>query len=190
MALLKPVTSVQRVFPGPQGGRGDKGSQGPPGAPGAQGPRGEAGAIGERGATGLTGAVGPMPKHERSGDRIRFEQEEGVWGNWINLAASGNSRPVGLGSPAPSDIIGLRDYIIEQVNILGTVEYTRLIDTVDNIKYIGEAEPGTGTSEAVWRIKRAEFLVAPDTDDIEIKWADGTTAFTATWDDRASYTYS
>ena len=197
-ALLRPVKSIQRVFPGPKGTEGRQGvegligatgAQGPVGAPGIQGERGDTGLPGEKGATGLTGPLGPMPKHERSGDRIRFEQEEGVWGKWINLStSSGNS--VGLGSPAPTDIIGLQAYIIEQVNILSAVEYTRLIDTVDNIKYIGEAEPGSDTSEALWRIKRAEFLVDPDTDDIEIKWADGTTAFTATWDDRASYTYS
>ena len=187
--LMKKVESIRRVFPGPRGPEGlsIKGEQG---LQGVRGDSGLEGLSGTQGVQGEAGPRGPMPRHQFDGNRIRFEQEEGTWGKWITIIAPSSSNNVGLGSPNPRDIIGLADYIAEQVNILSTVEYTRLIDTEDNIKYIGEADAGTDTASALWRIKRAEFMIDPDTDDIEIKWAEGTTAFTNTWDDRATYTYS
>jgi hypothetical protein len=67
------------------------------------------------------------------------------------------------------------------------VPYTRLIDTVGDIKYIGEATPGTAEGAALWRVKRVEFLVA---DDIEIKWAAGTSTFDKVWTNRLAESYS
>ena len=58
---------------------------------GPRGPVGEAGAAGKDGVDGTDGEqgpMGPMPKHQISGDRIRFEIEEGVWGNWMDLGGS------------------------------------------------------------------------------------------------------
>jgi len=52
--------------------------------------------------------------------------------------------------------------------------------------YIGEADPGTATTTAAWRIKRLEET-GPD---IVITWADGDSDFNNVWDDRASLTYS
>lgn len=68
-------------------------------------------------------------------------------------------------------------------------EYTRLIDTDGNYKYVGEALPGTVQSGATWRIKRIEFIGGND-DDIEVLWADGVSTFSKVWDDRATYIYS
>jgi hypothetical protein len=66
------------------------------------------------------------------------------------------------------------------------IKYDKLIDTVGNLTYIGEATPGSATSAAVWRIKRVDDKGA---DDLDIRWADGTADFTKVWDDRATFTY-
>ena len=52
--------------------------------------------------------------------------------------------------------------------------------------YVGEALPGTGESEAKWRIKRIEEVG----DDFNILWAGGDANFDNIWDDRATFTYS
>lgn len=54
-------------------------------------------------------------------------------------------------------------------------------------EYIGEAEPGSATSAAVWRIRK---LVYSGTQLTEILWADGNTKFDNIWDNRASLSYS
>jgi hypothetical protein len=73
------------------------------------------------------------------------------------------------------------------VGDIDVAEYTRLVDTAGVYKYVGEADPGTATSAATWRIKRVEFLAG---DDIEIKWAAGVNTFTEIWDNRAGLSYS
>lgn len=50
--------------------------------------------------------------------------------------------------------------------------------------YIGEAAPGTSEGAVLWRIKRLT------NSNNTITWADGTSAFTKEWDERASYSYS
>jgi hypothetical protein len=65
-----------RGIPGEQGEKGDKGEQG---EQGIQGPKGDKGEKGDR------GEVGPMPKHEWDGTRIRFERPDGSWGEWVDL---------------------------------------------------------------------------------------------------------
>lgn len=57
-------------------------------------------------------------------------------------------------------------------------------------EYIGEAWPGTATSEAKWRIKKMEYddgKYKPPTGQV---WADGEASFSKVWDNRASYSYS
>lgn len=68
--------------------------------------------------------------------------------------------------------------------------YTLLLDynSGSSPVYIGEAEPGTSTSEAKWRIRKIEYDA--NGNPISVKWADGTNSFTKVWDDRATYTYS
>jgi hypothetical protein len=61
-----------------------------------------------------------------------------------------------------------------------------LDDVGGGVTYIGEAVPGTATSDPNWRIKKL-IETAPD---LEIAWADGTAAFTKVWDDRVSLSYS
>ena len=60
------------------------------------------------------------------------------------------------------------------------------LDEVDtSTTYIGEAEPGSLTSNSVWRIKRI-IETGPDS---EITWADGDSDFDNIWDNRLSLTY-
>jgi len=66
------------------------------------------------------------------------------------------------------------------------VQYNRLIDFEAPYTYVGEALPGTATTEAKWRIKRIETVG----EDFNILWADGDANFNNVWDDRATFTYS
>jgi len=40
---------------------------------------------GARGLQGEPGPIGPMPRHEWEGTRLRFEIDVGVWGDWVDL---------------------------------------------------------------------------------------------------------
>lgn len=40
---------------------------------------------GDRGPRGFEGAIGPMPRHEWKDTQLRFEEEPGVWGKWVDL---------------------------------------------------------------------------------------------------------
>lgn len=73
---------------GPQGVQGRDGSQGPKGdvgSQGLQGFRGEQGPQGLEGPEGPQGPIGQMPRHKIKDDRICFEKEPGVWGEWITF---------------------------------------------------------------------------------------------------------
>lgn len=67
---------------GPQGPAGPTGPQGPTGATGAAG---ATGAQGPRGFTGADGLPGPTPTHQWSGTSLRFVQNTGAWGAYVNL---------------------------------------------------------------------------------------------------------
>lgn len=70
-----------------------------------------------------------------------------------------------------------------------TDKYTIKIeyDSSNNPVYIGEAAPGTETTEATWRIKKITYS---GSDIIAVEWASATTEFNKIWDDRAEYEYS
>lgn len=52
--------------------------------------------------------------------------------------------------------------------------------------YVGEALPGTLTSDAKWRIQ----LITPGASGVAITWAGGSNTFVNVWDSRASLVYS
>jgi hypothetical protein len=54
-----------------------------------------------------------------------------------------------------------------------------------NLEYVGEAQPGTATSAALWRIKRIDSTAG-----VVIQWADGNASFDNIWDNRESLIYS
>lgn len=55
------------------------------------------------------------------------------------------------------------------------------------LAYLGEADPGTATSSAAWRIKKLTF---GGDGDVTTEWADGDSSFNNVWDNRASLSYS
>jgi hypothetical protein len=59
-------------------------------------------------------------------------------------------------------------------------------DVGGGVAYVGEANPGSATSSASWRIKRITTLGL----DVTTEWADGDTDFDNVYDDRAILTYS
>ncbi len=61
----------------------------------------------------------------------------------------------------------------------------RVDDTVANTVYIGNAPIGSGSSGAVWQIKRLDTSSGVIT-----MWADGDSQFNNIWDNRASLSYS
>lgn len=76
--------------------------------------------------------------------------------------------------------------IIERLQIGMEKQYDRLVDTAGIYTYIGEADPGTSRSAALWRIKR----VYENGDDVEIIWANNSADFTFVWNNRTTYDYS
>lgn len=65
--------------------------------------------------------------------------------------------------------------------------YKTLVDAATaTVTYIGDANPGTATSAAEWRIRRLTEVG----DDVTVEWADGNDTFDNIWDDRASLSYS
>lgn len=72
--------------PGRDGERGERGLRGSKGERGQQGPRGE------------EGPSGPAPSHEWDGTKLRFEQPDGRWGEWVDLRGPRGPRgPGGVG---------------------------------------------------------------------------------------------
>lgn len=53
--------------------------------------------------------------------------------------------------------------------------------------YLGQADPGSSTAAAAWRIQKLTFGVDGD---LSSQWADGNSNFDNVWDNRASLSYS
>jgi len=66
-------------------------------------------------------------------------------------------------------------------------EVIRFVDKVDaTTSYIGQATPGTLTSESLWQVKKITVAGAITS----VLYADGNTLYDNEWDDRASLSYS
>jgi hypothetical protein len=73
---------------GPQGPQGVQGPMGPMGPEGPQGPPGEQGENGSQGIPGAQGTQGPIgltPEHQWFGTFLQFENQDGTWGDLVNL---------------------------------------------------------------------------------------------------------
>lgn len=68
---------------------------------------------------------------------------------------------------------------------VGPKDELQLIEQSGNYYYVGYALPGTATSAASWKIKRVDT-----SSPISIKWADGSTLYNKTWDNRATFNYA
>ncbi len=62
----------------------------------------------------------------------------------------------------------------------------QLDDIGGGVTYVGEADAGSATSAASWRIKE----ITETGPDISIIWADGDTNFNNIWDNRLVLSYS
>lgn len=60
-------------------------------------------------------------------------------------------------------------------------------DGSGNIEYLGEALPGSLTSESKWRIAKLAYSSGNMT---SMKYADSSTDFDKVWDNKATYTYA
>lgn len=83
--------------------------------------------------------------------------------------------------------ISKQDEIIAAIVANGSTNYKTLVDkATTNIIYIGKAPIGTSTGSGSWQIKKIDKTV---TDNVTITYA-AAGAFTATWTNRGSETYS
>jgi hypothetical protein len=205
--------------PGPVGEKGDPGEQGPRGEVGPQGPQGPPGEQGEKGEDGKDAEdYGPKFEELKKQFNTQVSKDQATINKNVDsqlrkltsIAGGGGSTKIMF----MDDVEPLRRDRIETDSILVfdavkqlfvaqefltvlnrlkaelEVQYDRLVDKDGVYIYVGEAAPGSNTSEAKWRIKRIEEGVGIDTGDFDIIWADGTAEFTKVWDDRATFTYS
>jgi len=60
-------------------------------------------------------------------------------------------------------------------------------DGANNLIYFGQADPGTATSAAAWQVRSFTYVGANLT---AVLYSNGSRAFNAIWDNRASLSYS
>jgi hypothetical protein len=200
---------------GPKGEKGDKGDtgpQGPRGDVGAQGPQGEPGKDGKDGLDAPKPNIEPyIQKISDQYGKLQSALVAKINMTLMNASAGGGSSGGGSTKILDNDDVEfkrlsevtenavlifdaakkkfvVRD-LLEFIQTIQTgveVQYNKLIDVDGNYTYIGEAVPGSAPGASVWRIKRVEQVGA----DINILWANGSSDFGKTWNDRISYTYS
>lgn len=61
----------------------------------------------------------------------------------------------------------------------------QLDNSNSTLLYVGQAEPGSPTSSAVWQISRIDLSSG-----VVVTWANGNREFKNIWDNRSSLTYS
>lgn len=90
----------------------------------------------------------------------------------------------------PTSLIVMGLYFDQLSSDRGDTVYTVKLDydANNNPIYIGLADIGAATSDAVWQIRKIDYDV--NNDPISVIWADGTDRFEKVWDNRTTYTYS
>ena len=199
------------------GPRGEVGPQGPKCEVGPQGPKGDIGSQGLPGQDGRDGIDGKTPNVEPFLEKISDHYKKlhsalvsnvnkvlmlvggggGSGGGSVNLLDNDDVEFQQLSATSNNSVLIFdavkkkfvaRD-LVAFINSIQTgveVQYNKLIDVSGNYTYIGEALPGTSTSSSNWRIKRIEQIGT----DYNILWANGSSDFDKTWNDRITYTYS
>lgn len=153
-----------------------KGERGEKGERGQEGQRGQDGKDGRDGKDGVTTVITKEVAVDLEPIKKKIKALEQQLKN-VDNNAMGMIQGVAL---ATED---LNRQIDERLDAL---QYDKLIDEDGLFIYIGEAEAGTPTSTAQWRIKRIDNTNNPD---VDIRWANGSADFNKAWDNRASYTY-
>lgn len=186
--------------------RGERGEPGQPGPVGAPGPQGEPGKTPDqrtlevlvREKLAQEFEVYRQQLFSRLNQAINSIAWSGSGGGSVNILDNDDVVFKQLSQVAPNSILVFNPTIrkFEAINIADVIndiktelelKFTKLIDDVTPLLYIGEANPGSNTADAVWRIQRVDKTNDPD---LEIKWANGTAAFDKVWDNRAGYSYS
>jgi len=164
---------------GLQGIQGLKGLDGETGRSGRDGLDGKQGKDGRDGKDGKDGVTTVITKEVIADVSELLEELEELKDAYerLNNNVKGGVHGFGIPDAQIKDIIDAR---------LDELVYDKLIDEDGNYTYLGEADAGSSKSSPLWRIRRIDSTNDPD---VEILWADGTTEFTKTWDNRASYTY-
>lgn len=193
---------------GPQGVAGTAGADGAPGPAGPTGPQGEPG-VAPNYREEFEDALGAFNKRlTENAARVDGNIQKQIDKINRSLGTLGGGGSYKLVDNADVDKTAIRNVVENAIliydpvkkkfkaesfiNVLDRlkaeleVQYNRLIDTDGQYIYIGEALPGTDTSEAKWRIKRVDQKAG---DDYDIIWADGTAELTKVWDDRLTLTY-
>jgi len=203
---------------GDKGAKGDRGVQGPVGIQGERGIDGAKGEKGETGPAGVDAKVTSNDlkpfvddlnkKYKTFSDKISTDiRKHAMFGS----GAGGGSVKIldndDVVMAYPEDLsdntilvfdVSIKKFVtqrlsdvINEIKAELELKFTKLIDDVNDdglLLYIGEADPNTATSAALWRIQKV--VISGTSDDITITWAGGTSAFDKIYDDRASYTYS
>jgi hypothetical protein len=68
-----------------------------------------------------------------------------------------------------------------------SVPLAKNVDFIGDYIYVGEAIPGTPSSEAAWRLSR--IYLSPIDGDVVVTWADGNSNYDNVWDSHLSLTY-
>lgn len=190
---------------GVKGDKGDQGDQGPEGPQGDQGPKGEMPDVSQlirdmefrfeqlrisltarinreftlRGRGG--GSAGGGSVNILENDDVTFRDLSELANNDI-LIFKGNGID---GKFDKMSLITVINTVKDQ--LLLEIKRTRFVDVAGQITYIGESTPGTANSTAEWRIQRINETAADG--DVQIQWANNSTEFIHSWNDRLSLTY-
>lgn len=196
---------------GDTGPAGEKGEKGDTGNVGSVGPKGARGEKGERGEQGEKGEAGETPDIEPVVSR--FTDEFTNWQRNVNkslasVGGGGSTKILDMDdvefirrSNVEENAVLIYDpskklfvatdlsQVLQSIKVDLEVQYDKLVDTEGEYIYIGEASPGSDTTESVWRIKRIEEISGAGGDDYNILWANGSADFDKIWNDRASLSY-
>lgn len=146
---------------------------------------------------GTTWQSGASITLESSTDLLNWTLLYTLTGVGVQPAVSTSDAVLRVSASNPSElepgVVGLTVSTYEEAADAGLPDTTisaglalQLDDAGAGTTYIGEAEPGTASSAASWRIKRLVETGA----DLAITWAGGTDNFDKVWDDRLGLSYS
>lgn len=81
--------------------------------------------------------------------------------------------------------VSVLDSVIREITAEDEMYDIEIDTSVAGVTYVGQAVPGTATSDTVWRIKKITETVSGSS----VDWAGGSAAFAWSWDDHLSLTY-